>query len=88
MLDRMRLPCKPLANKTPDKALQRKAIYLGWSLFIAGIGFRHANWFVLALAVAILLLLYWAVILEEEKYLEHKFGEECEHYRKRVRSWV
>jgi len=45
---------------------------------------------VLALLVAatMLLLLYWAVIAEEEAYLESKFGEEYLSYKKRVRRWL
>ena len=57
-------------------AYSRNPIYLGWFLFIAGMGFRNANLIVLIIAVAMIFLLYWAVILEEEKYLEQKFGEE------------
>jgi protein-S-isoprenylcysteine O-methyltransferase Ste14 len=43
---------------------------------------------VLVMAIAMILLLNWPVIVEEEKYLEKKFGEECLGYRKRVRRWL
>lgn len=67
-------------------AYSRNPIYLGWFLFIAGIGFRNASLLVLA-ALIMILLLYWAVVLREEEYLEHKFGEEYLSYKKSVRRW-
>jgi protein-S-isoprenylcysteine O-methyltransferase Ste14 len=69
-------------------AYSRNPIYLGWFLLIAGIGFRNASGLVLAIAVTMVLLLYWAVIVEEEAYLEKKFGEEYIRYKKRVRRWL
>ncbi len=39
-------------------------------------GFRDRSVLVLAIAVVMLLLLYWAVTLEEERYLENEFGEQ------------
>ncbi len=69
-------------------AYSRNPIYLGWFLFIAGIGFRNASLLVLVLAVTMVVLLYWAVILEEERYLEGKFGEEYLRYKRSVRRWL
>lgn len=40
------------------------------------------------MALTMILLLYWAVILEEEKYLENRFGEEYLRYKKSVRRWL
>jgi len=69
-------------------AYSRNPIYVGWFLLIAGIGFRNANLLVLVIAVTMVLLLYRAVILEEEAYLEKKFGEEYLRYKKSVRRWL
>ena len=69
-------------------AYSRNPIYLGWFLLIAGIGFRNASLLVLAIAVTMMLLLYWAVIVEEEAYLEKRFGEEYLRYKKSVRRWL
>jgi protein-S-isoprenylcysteine O-methyltransferase Ste14 len=69
-------------------AYSRNPIYLGWFLLIAGIGFRNGSLFVLLIAVTMILLLYWAVVIEEEKYLERKFGEEYLSYKKSVRRWL
>lgn len=69
-------------------AYSRNPIYLGWFLIGAGIAFRSASLLVLATAVTMILLLYWAVVLHEEVYLETKFGEEYSSYKKRVRRWL
>jgi protein-S-isoprenylcysteine O-methyltransferase Ste14 len=69
-------------------AYSRNPIYLGWFLLLAGIGFRNASWLVLVTAVTMVLLLYGAVILQEEAYLEKRFGEEYLQYKKRVRRWL
>jgi protein-S-isoprenylcysteine O-methyltransferase Ste14 len=69
-------------------AYSRNPIYLGWFLLIAGIGFRNASLLVLVIAVTMVLLLYRAVILEEEAYLEKKFGEEYLRYKRSVRRWL
>lgn len=55
---------------------------------VVGIGTRNASVFVLAIAVTMILLLYWAVIVKEEEYLERKFGEEYLRYKKSVRRWL
>lgn len=69
-------------------AWSRNPIYVGWFVFIAGMGLRNASLFVLVLAVVMILLLYWAVVLEEEKYLESRFGEEYLRYKRSVRRWL
>jgi protein-S-isoprenylcysteine O-methyltransferase Ste14 len=69
-------------------AYSRNPIYLGWFLLIAGIGFRNASVLVLVIAVTMVLLLNWAVVVEEEAYLEKRFGEEYLRYRKNVRRWL
>ena len=69
-------------------AYSRNPIYLGWFLLIAGIGFRNASLLVLVIAVTMVLLLYLAVIVEEEAYLEKRFGDEYLRYKKSVRRWL
>jgi protein-S-isoprenylcysteine O-methyltransferase Ste14 len=43
---------------------------------------------VLVIAVTMVLLLNWAVVVEEEAYLEKRFGEEYLRYKKHVRRWL
>ena len=69
-------------------AYSRNPIYLGWFLLIAGVGFRNASLLVLVIAVTMVLLLYQAVIVEEEAYLEKRFGDEYLRYKKSVRRWL
>jgi len=69
-------------------AYSRNPIYLGWCVLLAGRGLMNASVLVLVVAVTMLLLLHWAVIVEEERYLESRFGEEYVTYKKRVRRWL
>ncbi len=69
-------------------AYSRNPIYLGWFVLLAGRGLMTASVPALLVAVGMLLLLYWAVILEEEKYLERKFGDEYIAYKRKVRRWL
>ena len=57
-------------------------------MLLAGIGLRNGSWLVLVTAVTMVLLLYGAVILQEEAYLEKRFGDEYRRYKKRVRRWL
>jgi protein-S-isoprenylcysteine O-methyltransferase Ste14 len=69
-------------------AYSRNPIYLGCFVLIVGRGLIYASVLVLLLAVTMLLVLYWAVIVEEEKYLERRFGEEYMSYKRSVRRWL
>lgn len=69
-------------------AYSRNPIYLGWFLVMAGSGLIGFSVFALILSLLMIPLLYWAVILEEEKYLERKFGEEYLSYKEKVRRWL
>ena len=57
-------------------------------MLVAGIGFGNASVLVLVIAVTMVLLLYLAVIVEEEAYLEKRFGDEYLRYKKSVRRWL
>jgi protein-S-isoprenylcysteine O-methyltransferase Ste14 len=69
-------------------AYSRNPIYLGWFVLIAGRGLFNASVLALLVAITMLLLLYWVVIVEEETYLESKFGEEYLTYKRSVRRWL
>ena len=69
-------------------AYSRNPIYLGWFVLLAGRGLMRASVLALLVAAAMLLVLYWAVIVAEEAYLENKFGEEYLRYKKSVRRWL
>ena len=66
----------------------RNPIYLSMLLLQVGIGiWANSLWF-LGLAVVSAVLLWWGVILREERYLEYKFGAEYLSYKGRVRRWL
>ncbi len=66
----------------------RNPIYLAMVLLQLGFGvWANSLWF-FALAILSALLLAWGVILREERYLEHKFGDGYVAYRTRVRRWL
>ena len=66
----------------------RNPDYLGQALLAAGLAlFLAAPWALLALVPALLLVRY-GVIAREEQYLEHRFGDEYRHFRRRVRRWL
>ncbi len=57
-------------------------------LLQVGIGiWANSPWF-FALAILSALLLRWGVILREEQYLEHKFGDGYTAYKAQVRRWL
>lgn len=47
----------------------------------------NALWSLLLL-LAVMLIIHYAVILPEERYLEQKFGEEYRSYKAKVRRWL
>ena len=56
-------------------------VYLGVALWVDGL-------IPLLLLAPVLLLLHWAIVLPEERYLEAKFGEPYRAYRAQVRRWL
>ena len=69
-------------------AFSRNPIYVGWFLFMLGLGISNLSIFVVLVSTLMLAVLYWAVILQEEEYLERRFGEEYLIYKSRVRRWL
>ena len=66
----------------------RNPIYLSMVTLHVGIGIWANSGWVLALAAVSAGLLWWGVILREERYLEQKFGTAYVEYKVRVRRWV
>ncbi|HET7603507.1 MAG TPA: isoprenylcysteine carboxylmethyltransferase family protein [Gemmatimonadales bacterium] len=66
----------------------RNPDYVGQALLTPGLALLvGAPWTLLALVPA-LLIVRCGVIGREERYLEHRFGEEYRHYRQQVRRWL
>ena len=65
----------------------RNPIYVGMILLYIGIGIAVRSPWVLGLALFIIILLRYAVIAREERYLERRFGDAYRDYKQRVRRW-
>ena len=66
----------------------RNPIYLSFAIIYLGIALLlSAAWALLLLPIA-LVIIDRGVIVREEKYLEHKFGEQYLQYKAQVRRWI
>ncbi len=63
-------------------------MYVGFLLFATGLSVLADSWWGLAGVPLGLALVTWGAIVREERYLDHKFGEEYAAYRRRVRRWL
>lgn len=66
----------------------RNPMYVGVSFVAIGLAIVFAFDWVLLLFAASLVLLHYGVILREEQYLEHKFGEEYHRYKSDVARYL
>jgi protein-S-isoprenylcysteine O-methyltransferase Ste14 len=69
-------------------AYTRNPMYLAMTLAYIGIAIAADSVIALLLLVPLLIVLYYGVILREERYLEAKFGQDYRRYRHRVRRWI
>jgi protein-S-isoprenylcysteine O-methyltransferase Ste14 len=68
--------------------ISRNPIYVAMILIYLSVTCSfNSIWFLPFLPI-VLLIIYFGVILREEKYLESKFGDEYLNYKKRVRRWI
>jgi protein-S-isoprenylcysteine O-methyltransferase Ste14 len=66
----------------------RNPLYLGLTVFYAGLMLVfELTWGLILLPIVLWLITAW-VIVPEEKYLEQKFGPEYLNYKSRVRRWI
>ena len=66
----------------------RNPLYVAVSLLIVGIGIWVNSLWVLVMLIPMIVVMSRAVIAREERYLEHKFGQEYLDYRASVRHWI
>lgn len=66
----------------------RNPMYLQMILVCLGFGVLLSNAWIALITPLCALLLQTLVILPEEAYLEHKFGENYLKYKERVRRWI
>ncbi len=63
-------------------------MYLSAAFMQAGIAFLVNSAWVLILLAPVLVIVRYAVIAREERYLDAKFGDGYRNYRQQVRRWL
>lgn len=81
------LPTTAIATSGPFR-LSRNPLYVGLTLFYLGLTLAFNTWWGVVLLGPILGIMHRGVVLREERYLEHKFGEHYRQYRSRVRRYL
>lgn len=66
----------------------RNPLYLGLTLFYAGIAILAQAVWALVLLPVVLVVVQRGVIEREERYLEQRFGAEYTRYKRSVRRWL
>lgn len=83
-------PYKPVSHIVTEGPFRytRNPAYLSMTMIYTGLAsLANALWAILLMPVALLVIQH-GVIEREERYLEHKFGEEYLRYRAQVRRWI
>jgi protein-S-isoprenylcysteine O-methyltransferase Ste14 len=81
------LPSTALVEAGPFR-FTRNPMYVAMSVALIALAFAtRVGWF-LVLTVPVCALIHWGVVLREERYLAHKFGEPYNEYRQRVRRYL
>ena len=86
-------PVSPLRDSrrlvlTGPYRFSRNPDYLGQALVTGGLGLLLGSGWVLLALVPALLIVRYAVIAREERYLEERFGEDYRRFRSHVRRWL
>ena len=81
---------KPTNTIVTDGAFRysRNPTYLSLTLLYIGVALVLRSSWVLLMVLPAVLVTHWGVVLQEERYLEAKFGEEYRRYKASVRRWV
>ncbi len=66
----------------------RNPAYIAVVILHAAIGCLFNSVWVLLMIIPALFVVHFVVVLREEVYLEHKFGEKYRNYKARVRRWI
>jgi protein-S-isoprenylcysteine O-methyltransferase Ste14 len=66
----------------------RNPLYVSGILLVVGVGVLLNNLWIIGLLVPSVFLVMYGAILQEERYLTNKFGEEYLKYKSSVRRWL
>lgn len=80
-------PATALVTDGPYR-LSRNPMYLGMTLAYLGLSLSLGTLWALAFLPVVIVIVDLAVIRREESYLEEKYGEEYNAYRRSVRRWI
>ena len=83
-------PYQPSEALTVDGPFRfsRNPIYVAMTGLYIGAAFLCNSLWPLVMLVPLLLLMYYGVVLREERYLSEKFGEAYTFYKAEVRRWL
>jgi protein-S-isoprenylcysteine O-methyltransferase Ste14 len=80
------LPTTAIVTSGPFR-FSRNPLYLALTLIYFGLTLLFKTWWGLALLVPLLIVMHRGVVMREERYLMHKFGETYRQYRSKVRRY-
>lgn len=80
-------PATTLVRGGPYR-LSRNPMYLGMLVLLTAVALAVGLLWALALVPVVLLVVDWAVVRREERYLDRRFGDEYRAYRHHVRRWL
>jgi protein-S-isoprenylcysteine O-methyltransferase Ste14 len=66
----------------------RNPMYVGLTLFMAGLGLLFDDLWVLAFCLPALAIVHFTAVIPEEGYLTEKFGEDYVRYCQKVRRYL
>ena len=66
----------------------RNPVYVSMTLFVIGVAIAVDSFWGLLMAIPAVLITHQFVVLREEAYLAHKFGDEYRRYKQNVRRWI
>jgi protein-S-isoprenylcysteine O-methyltransferase Ste14 len=69
-------------------AYSRNPIYLAFVLITVGLGFGLENLWIILCVIPASLVMYFGVVIKEERYLQEKFGDPYVAYKQKVRRWL
>lgn len=68
--------------------ISRNPMYLGMAAIIGGFGLALGTWVTLPVLAVFVMVITAYQIIPEERALQQHFGDEFEHYKKKVRRWI
>lgn len=69
-------------------SMSRNPIYFGLVLVLPGLGLAFDIIWWIILTIPMVLIMQWALVVPEERYLVKELGSDYEQYTRKVRRWV